>query len=43
VTIIGVETIAICAARFAFSDGHDTGLYTWTLLRELAEGAAPAA
>jgi DUF971 family protein len=38
VTIVGVETIGNYAARFAFSDGHDTGLYTWKLLRELAEG-----
>jgi DUF971 family protein len=37
VTIVGVETIGNYAARFAFSDGHDTGLYTWTLLRKLAE------
>jgi len=38
VTIVGVETIGNYAARFTFSDGHDTGLYTWKLLRELAEG-----
>jgi DUF971 family protein len=38
VTIVGAETIGNYAARFSFSDGHDTGLYTWTLLRELAEG-----
>jgi DUF971 family protein len=37
VTIVGVETIGNDAARFVFSDGHDTGLYTWKLLRELAE------
>jgi DUF971 family protein len=37
VTIVGVETIGNYAARFSFSDGHDTGLYTWKLLRELAE------
>ena len=43
VTIVGVETIGNYAARFSFSDGHDTGRYTWTLLRELAEGEAPAA
>jgi DUF971 family protein len=42
VTIVGVETIGNYAARFAFSDGHDTGLYTWKLLRELAEGAGPS-
>ncbi len=38
VTIVGVETVGNYAARFVFSDGHDTGLYTWKLLRELAAG-----
>jgi DUF971 family protein len=38
VTIVGAETIGNYAARFSFSDGHDTGLYTWKLLRALAEG-----
>jgi DUF971 family protein len=38
VTIVGVDPIGNYAARFSFSDGHNTGLYTWTLLRELAEG-----
>jgi DUF971 family protein len=39
VTIVGVEPVGNYAARFAFSDGHNTGLYTWKLLRELAERA----
>jgi len=38
VTIVGVEPVGNYAARFTFSDGHDTGLYTWTLLLELATG-----
>jgi DUF971 family protein len=38
VTIVGVDAIGNYAARISFSDGHDTGLYTWTLLRALAEG-----
>ncbi len=38
VTIIDVETIGNYAARFTFSDGHATGLYSWSLLRKLAEG-----
>jgi DUF971 family protein len=38
VTIVDVETIGNYAARFSFSDGHDTGIYSWTLLRKLAEG-----
>jgi DUF971 family protein len=25
------------AVQIAFDDGHDTGLYSWTYLRELAE------
>ena len=38
VTIVDVETIGNYAARFSFSDGHDTGIYSWTLLRRLGEG-----
>jgi DUF971 family protein len=38
VTIVGVDTVGNYAARFSFSDGHDTGIYTWKLLRELATG-----
>ncbi|MGO9771209.1 MAG: gamma-butyrobetaine hydroxylase-like domain-containing protein [Roseiarcus sp.] len=42
VAIVGVETVGNYAARFAFSDGHDTGIYTWELLRKLAgEEASP--
>ena len=42
VAIVDVETVGAYAARFAFSDGHDTGIYTWELLRRLAgEEAAP--
>jgi DUF971 family protein len=37
VSIVDVETIGNYAARFTFSDGHDTGIYSWTLLRKLAE------
>jgi DUF971 family protein len=36
VTIVGVEAVGNYAARFIFSDGHDTGIYSWALLRELA-------
>jgi DUF971 family protein len=38
VTIVAVDAVGNYAARFSFSDGHDTGLYTWKLLRELAAG-----
>ena len=44
-TIVGKENVAIVglvpvgnyAVRIVFSDGHDTGLYTWDYLRKLAE------
>ncbi|HEY1942926.1 MAG TPA: gamma-butyrobetaine hydroxylase-like domain-containing protein [Roseiarcus sp.] len=36
VTIIDLETIGNYAARFTYSDGHSTGLYSWDLLRKLA-------
>jgi hypothetical protein len=35
--LIGAEPVGRYAVRIRFSDGHDTGLYTWSLLRELAE------
>lgn len=37
VSIVDVETIGNYAARFTFSDGHETGIYSWGLLRKLAE------
>ncbi|MGD1037379.1 MAG: gamma-butyrobetaine hydroxylase-like domain-containing protein [Roseiarcus sp.] len=40
VAIVSVETVGNYAARFAFSDGHDTGIYSWTLLRRLAADEA---
>ena len=36
VNIAAVEPIGHYAVRIRFSDGHDTGIYTWTYLRELA-------
>jgi DUF971 family protein len=42
VAIVGVESVGNYAVRIAFSDGHDTGIYSWDLLRKLAgEDAAP--
>lgn len=35
VRIEGVEPVGNYAIRLTFSDGHDTGLYTWGYLREL--------
>jgi DUF971 family protein len=37
VGVIGAEPVGRYAVRIRFDDGHDTGLYTWGLLRELAE------
>ncbi len=36
VLIDRVEPVGRYAVRLVFDDGHDTGLYTWTLLYELA-------
>ena len=33
--ISGIEPIGNYALRLKFDDGHDTGLYSWTLLHEL--------
>lgn len=40
VTIKGVEPVGNYAVRIVFSDGHDTGLFTWRYLRKLAEEGA---
>lgn len=37
VTVLGWETIGNYALRFDFSDRHRTGLYSFALLRELAD------
>jgi len=37
VLITGIEPIGHYAIRIMFSDGHDTGYYTWRYLRELGE------
>ncbi len=34
VTIAAVEPVGRYAVRLRFSDGHDTGLYSWDLLRQ---------
>ena len=36
VAITGVEPVGHYAVRLVFDDGHDTGLYSWTYLHELA-------
>jgi len=35
VRILRLEPVGNYAARIVFDDGHDTGLYTWSYLREL--------
>ncbi len=36
VNISAVEPIGHYAVRIRFDDGHDTGIYAWTLLHDLA-------
>ena len=35
VGITAVEPVGVYAVKFAFSDGHDTGIYSWDYLHEL--------
>ena len=37
VEIKEIEPVGIYAVKLAFSDGHDTGLYSWEYLHELGE------
>lgn len=34
----GMEPVGNYAVRFAWSDGHGSGLYTWDTLHKLADG-----
>jgi len=34
VEIVGVEPVGAYAIQLKFSDGHDTGIYSWELLHE---------
>ena len=40
VNISAVEPIGHYAVRIRFSDGHDTGIYTWEFLHELGRDKA---
>lgn len=40
VTIRDIEPVGHYAVRLSFSDGHDSGLYTWSLLYELGRDQA---
>lgn len=37
VGVTGAELVGRYAVRIQFDDGHDTGLYSWRYLRELAD------
>ena len=37
VNVTAVEPVGRYAVRLRFDDGHDTGLYSWPALRELAD------
>ena len=36
VGIVGIEPVGNYAVKLSFSDGHDTGLYSWDYLYDLA-------
>ncbi len=36
VAITGIEPVGNYAVRLIFSDGHETGIYSWDVLHELA-------
>ena len=36
----GAQLVGNYAVRITFSDGHDTGLYSWVYLRQIDPGAA---
>lgn len=38
VTVTSIELVGSYAIKIAFSDGHDTGIYTYEALRELGGG-----
>ena len=40
VNIERIEPVGHYAVRLVFDDGHDTGLYTWDFLREMAQQQA---
>lgn len=38
---VDAELVGNYAIRITFSDGHDTGIYSWEYLRSIDPGAAP--
>ena len=41
VKIVNLEPVGNYAIKLSFSDGHNTGIYSWTYLAELAEEHDP--
>ncbi|MEZ5953838.1 MAG: DUF971 domain-containing protein [Hyphomonas sp.] len=39
ISVVNAEPVGRYALRIFFSDGHDSGLYNWSLLRDLTVGA----
>jgi DUF971 family protein len=37
--IVSMSPVGRYAVRIGFADGHDSGLFTWPLLRQLAQSA----
>lgn len=37
ISIASIEKVGNYAIRIIFDDGHDTGIYSWSYLREIAE------
>ena len=35
ISVVDAELVGNYAVRIRFSDGHDTGLYSWSYLREI--------
>lgn len=42
VTVDRAERVGNYALRLTWTDGHDTGIYSWAYLRELGEGRMPS-
>ncbi len=40
ITITRIEAVGSYAVRLVFADGHSTGIYTWSYLREAGEKTA---
>ena len=41
ISLSHAEEVGAYALALRFSDGHDTGIFSWAFLRQLAEGRDP--